>query len=135
MTWAATEQDIALARPEATQDEIELAAERASVTAFAAELPDGLDTCLGEAGQGVSGGQGQRVALARAFLAPAPLILLDEPTAHLDASAEAAVLGALRELSATGRTLVIASHHPAVRAMVDRVITIDHGRLREADTG
>lgn len=127
--------NIALARPEATRDEIELAADRASVTAFAAELPEGLDTPLGEGGQGLSGGQGQRVALARAFLAPAPLILLDEPTAHLDASAEAAVLGALRELSATGRTLVIASHHPAVRAMVDRVITIDQGRLREADAG
>ncbi|MFW5970061.1 MAG: thiol reductant ABC exporter subunit CydD [Halofilum sp. (in: g-proteobacteria)] len=126
-------ENIALARPEATQGEIELAAERAGVTAFTEELPDGLDTCLGEAGQGLSGGQGQRVALARAFLAPAPLILLDEPTAHLDASAEAAVLAALRELSATGRTLVIASHHPAVRAMVDRVVTMDDGRLREVE--
>jgi ATP-binding cassette subfamily C protein CydD len=126
-------ENIALARPEATRDEIELAAERAGVAAFTAELPDGLDTCLGEAGQGLSGGQGQRVALARAFVAPAPLILLDEPTAHLDASAEAAVLEALQQLSATGRTLIIASHHPAVRAMVDRVVRIDAGGLHEAD--
>lgn len=121
--------NIALADPDAAPAAIERAAEQAGVMAFARDLPQGLETMLGENGTGLSGGQAQRVALARAFLAPAPLLLLDEPTAHLDAAAEAAVLTALRQLATTQRTLVIASHHPSVRTMVDRVLTIEGGRL------
>lgn len=124
--------NIALARPAATRAEVRAAAERAGVTAFADNLPDGLEAPIGEGGIGLSGGQGQRIAIARAFLAEAPLLLLDEPTASLDAASEQRVLKALERLAAEGRTLVIASHHEAVRAMVDRVIVVADGSLREA---
>jgi ATP-binding cassette subfamily C protein CydD len=123
--------NIALARPTATRAEIRAAAEQAGVTAFADDLAAGLDTPIGEGGLGLSGGQGQRIAIARAFVAEAPLLLLDEPTASLDAGSEQRVLAALERLAAEGRTLVVASHHDAVRAMVDRVIAVEDGLLRE----
>ena len=80
--------NIRFARPEATDAEVEEAARSARITEFAAALPDGLDTAVGEGGYGLSGGQAQRVAIARAFLKNAPLLLLDEPTAHLDPATE-----------------------------------------------
>ncbi|WP_067560909.1 thiol reductant ABC exporter subunit CydD [Halofilum ochraceum] len=123
--------NIALARPAATGTAVRAAAEQAGVTAFTDNLPDGLETAIGEGGLGLSGGQGQRIAVARAFLAQAPLLLLDEPTASLDTASERMVLNALRHLAAEGRTLIVASHHDAVRAMVDRVIEIDAGVVRE----
>jgi len=123
--------NIALANPHASDEAIREAARLAGVTAFTDPLPGGLDTALGESGWGLSGGQGQRVAIARAFLAQAPLLLLDEPTASLDPVAEKTVLDAIATLAASGRTLVIATHHPALRARVDRVITISDGQLRE----
>ena len=82
--------NIRFARPEATEAEVDEAARAARVSEFAAALPDGLDTMVGEGGYGLSGGQAQRVAIARAFLKNAPLLLLDEPTAHLDPATEAA---------------------------------------------
>lgn len=124
--------NIALARPDASTAAIRTAAEQAGVTAFADALPAGLDSHVGEGGIGLSGGQGQRVAAARAFLAEAPLLLLDEPTASLDSASEQAVLAALQRLAGEGRTLIIASHHSAVRAMVDRVIEVTDGKLIEA---
>ena len=96
--------NIRFARPEATDDEVAEAARNARVAEFAAALPDGLDTPVGEGGYGLSGGQAQRVAIARAFLKNAPLLLLDEPTAHLDPATEAEVLDSLRRL-ALGRTV------------------------------
>src|SRR4029079_5710126 len=75
--------NIRFARPEATEEEIAVDAENGRVKEFVAALPDGLDTIVGEGGYGLSGGQAQRVAIARAFLKNAPLLLLDEPTAHL----------------------------------------------------
>jgi ATP-binding cassette subfamily C protein CydD len=111
--------NIALARPGATAAEIRRAAERAHVDAFADALPNGLDTLLGEGGLGLSGGQVQRIALARIYLRDAGLILLDEPTAHLDAELEQAVLDDLK-LYARGRTLIIATHSLAVAARMDR---------------
>ena len=104
--------NIRFARPEATDAEVEEAARIARVTEFAAALPDGLDTAVGEGGYGLSGGQAQRVAIARAFLKNAPLLLLDEPTAHLDPATEAEVLDSLRRL-ALGRTVILASHSSA----------------------
>src|SRR5690554_5014862 len=92
---------------------------------------EGLDTPLGERGAGLSGGQAQRLALARIFLADAPLVLLDEPTASLDADTEAVVITALEALARQGRTLVIATHHPALIAMAGRRLHLAEGRLEE----
>lgn len=101
--------NIALARPGANRRDIELAAEKAVVTPFAAALPQGLDTVIGEDGIGLSGGQAQRVALARLFLRDAGLILLDEPTAHLDPALETEIMSAILSF-ARGRTLIVATH-------------------------
>jgi len=111
--------NIALARPDAPRAAIRAAAERAHVATFADALPAGLDTMLGEGGLGVSGGQAQRIALARIYLRNPGLILLDEPTAHLDADLEQAVLDDLLDF-ARDRTLIIATHSMAVAARMDR---------------
>ncbi|QDZ09567.1 thiol reductant ABC exporter subunit CydD [Devosia ginsengisoli] len=111
--------NIALARPGASAGDVRHAAERAHIAPFADALPDGLDTILGEGGLGLSGGQAQRIALARIYLRDAGLILLDEPTAHLDAGLEQAVLDDLKSY-ARGRTLIIATHSLDVAARMDR---------------
>lgn len=98
------------------------------------QLPDGLDTAIGEAGVGLSGGQAQRVAIARALLSGHDLWLLDEPTSALDAATEAALLDTLFSLAeARGLTLLIASHQAAVRQHATRVLSIRDGRLEETD--
>jgi ATP-binding cassette subfamily C protein CydD len=112
---ATLRENIRFARPGATDAEIEAAARAARVTEFAASLPQGLDTLVGEGGWGLSGGQDQRVAIARAFLRDVPLLLLDEPTAHLDPGTEAEVLESLRRLC-VGRTAIVASHARAARS-------------------
>lgn len=112
-------QNIAMARPDASIAEIRLAAERANVMAFADALPQGLDTLLGEGAFGLSGGQAQRIALARIYLRDAGLILLDEPTAHLDAELEQTVLDELKR-HARGRTLIIITHSLVVAARMDK---------------
>ncbi len=119
--------NIRFARPEATDAEIEEAARNARVAEFAASLPQGLDTRVGEGGYGLSGGEAQRVAIARAFLKNAPLLLLDEPTAHLDPATEAEVLESLRRL-AIGRTVLLASHSSAAHAFGGRRLDIREGR-------
>ncbi len=119
--------NIRFARPEATDDEINTAAENARVNAFADGLPNGVDTLVGEGGYGLSGGQAQRVAIARAFLKNAPLLLLDEPTAHLDPTTEAEVLESLRRL-ALGRTVILASHSSAAHAFAGRRLDIRDGQ-------
>lgn len=120
--------NIALARPGATTADIQRAARQAHVAAFADALPDGLDTMLGEGGLGLSGGQAQRIALARIYLRDAGLILLDEPTAHLDAALEQAVLENI-SLLAYGRTLVVATHSLAVAARMDKAWRIVGDKL------
>lgn len=112
-------QNIALARPGASAADIRLAAERAHVAGFADALPQGMDTLLGDGGLGLSGGQAQRIALARIYLRDAGLVLLDEPTAHLDAALEQDVLAELK-LYAAGRTLIVATHSLSVAAQMDR---------------
>jgi ATP-binding cassette subfamily C protein CydD len=123
--------NIAFARPDATTAQIEDAARLARITEFADELPQGLDTPIGEGGFGLSGGQAQRVAIARAFLKDAPLLLLDEPTAHLDPATEADVLQSLKRLS-LGRTVVMASHSAQAHAFGGRRLDLRHGRASEA---
>jgi ATP-binding cassette subfamily C protein CydD len=125
---ASLRDNIRFARPEATAAQVEAAARAAHVTDFAAGLPQGLDTLVGEAGWGLSGGQAQRVALARAFLRDTPLVLLDEPTAHLDPGTEAEVIDSLQKLC-LGRTAIIASHSATIRARLGRVLEISGGRV------
>lgn len=118
--------NIRFARPEATDAEVEEAARNASITEFSAALPDGLGTAVGEGGYGLSGGQAQRVAIARAFLKNAPLLLLDEPTAHLDPATEGLVLDSLRRL-ALGRTVILASHSSAAHGFPGRRLDLRDG--------
>lgn len=120
--------NIAMARPGATRQEIESAAERALVTDFALGLPDGLDTLVGEDGVGLSGGQAQRIALARLFLRDPGLILLDEPTAHLDANMEQEIATNLLAY-AKGRTMVIATHSEALAARMEKAYRLTGGDL------
>ncbi len=119
--------NIRFARPEASDEEVAEAARFARVDGFAATLPLGLDTLVGEGGFGLSGGQAQRVAIARAFLKNAPLLLLDEPTAHLDPATEAEVLDSLRRLT-LGRTVILASHSAAAHAFGGRRLDLRDGR-------
>jgi ATP-binding cassette subfamily C protein CydD len=123
--------NIRFARPEATDAEVEEAARDANVTEFAAALPEGLNTAIGEGGFGLSGGQAQRVAIARAFLKNAPLLLLDEPTAHLDPATEQQVFDCLRRL-AVGRTVILASHSTAAHGFAGRRLDIREGRAVQA---
>jgi ATP-binding cassette subfamily C protein CydD len=127
-------ENIRLARPEATDAEVLRAAEAARVMAFAAKLPQGLETVVGEGGFGLSGGQAQRVALARAFLRDSPLVLLDEPTASLDPGTEAEVMEAIARLC-TGRTVIIATHSPQLMGLSGRVIELAGQRVAEQHVG
>ncbi len=126
---ATLKENIRLARPDADDAAVLAAAEAAQVMDFARDLPLGLDTLIGEGGFGLSGGQAQRVALARAFLRDTPLVLLDEPTAHLDPGTEASVLDALRRLC-VGRTAIIATHAKAARSYFGQRLEIDQGRAQ-----
>lgn len=123
--------NIALARPDAPRRDIEMAAERASMTGVIAALPDGFDTIIGEDGIGLSGGQAQRVALARLFLRDAGLILLDEPTAHLDTELEDEIVGKLLDYAA-GRTMIIATHSQSLANRMDKAWRIAGRTLVEA---
>ena len=121
--------NIALGQPGASRARIWEAIEAAQLTGLLGRLPDGLDTVLGERGWSISGGEAQRVALARAFLSDAGFVLVDEPTAHLDAATEAALIEPLARLL-RGRTALVASHSDAVLGIADRVINLDEGRIR-----
>lgn len=103
------EDNIRFAKPSASGDEVKAAVHKAHLETMINNLPQGLQTPLGEGGYGVSGGQAQRIAIARAFLKDAPLLLLDEPTSHLDPAVEADILESLKQL-AVGRTVILASH-------------------------
>lgn len=100
---------------------------------FVTRLPNGLESRLGEGGAGLSGGEAQRLMLARAFLSPAPLVLMDEPTAHLDVETEAAVSDAIAALSA-GRTRLTIAHRLRTVEAADRVLVLAGGRLVEDGT-
>ena len=91
-----------------------------------AQLPEGIDTPVGELGGALSGGERQRLGLARVFLQDAPLVLLDEPTSNLDALSEAAVLEALAANRA-GRTIVLVSHRATASTLADRTYSVDRG--------
>ncbi|MER6489590.1 ABC transporter ATP-binding protein [Streptomyces griseorubiginosus] len=122
--------NIAFARPEATEAEIRRAAEAAHVTEFADALPDGFDTLVGERGVKLSGGQRQRVALARAILRDAPILLLDEATSALDSESEILVQEALWRLM-EGRTALVVAHRLSTVAGMDQLVVLDRGRIVE----
>lgn len=123
--------NIRLGRPDASDAAVQEAARRACVLEFAAGLPQGLDTPLGSRGHGLSGGQAQRVALARLFLRDPGLILLDEPTAHLDEATQSRVLDEILAFAA-GRTLLLATHSPAVAARFARVLRVADAKVKDA---
>ena len=113
--------NVRIGRPGASEAEVEAALEAAGLTAVVRHLPHGVDTRLGDGGAGLSLGERQRLALARAFVRDAPLLVLDEPTASLDAETEAEVLDAVRRLT-EGRTALVVAHRPALAALADRVV-------------
>ncbi|WP_198506825.1 thiol reductant ABC exporter subunit CydD [Dyella ginsengisoli] len=122
--------NLRLARPDADDAQLREAARAAGAEAFIDALPQGFDTPLGERGANLSGGQVQRLALARAFLKDAPVLLLDEPTAHLDTHSQRAVLEAIERL-ARGRTVLLVTHRLHALALADHVVVLDDGRVVE----
>ena len=126
-------ENIAFARPGATEAEIHRAAEAAHVAEFVDNLPDGYETMVGERGVKLSGGQRQRVALARAILRDAPILLLDEATSALDSESEILVQQALWRLM-EGRTALVVAHRLSTVAGMDRLIVLDRGRIIEQGT-
>jgi subfamily B ATP-binding cassette protein MsbA len=122
--------NIAYARPDASEADIERAAREAAAHDFILQLPNGYETSVGEAGARLSGGQRQRIAIARAFLKDAPILLLDEATSALDTESEAQVQAALKRLMAGRATILIAHRLSTVRG-ADRIYVIDKGRIVE----
>jgi ATP-binding cassette, subfamily B, bacterial len=122
--------NIAYARPGATEAEIRAAAEAAGAAGFIDALPDGYDTDLGERGRRLSGGQRQRVAIARALLADAPVLVLDEPSTGLDAEARAALTEPFGRLMRDRTTLVI-SHDLLTVRDADQILVLDGGAVAE----
>ncbi|WP_434990249.1 thiol reductant ABC exporter subunit CydD [Xanthomonas melonis] len=121
--------NLRLADPQASDARLHAVAEAAQVMRFAAQLPDGLDTLIGERGFGLSGGEARRVALARLLLREPEVLLLDEPTAFLDPATEAELLRTLGAF-ARGRALVLATHSTAVMAWADTVIDLQGATVR-----
>ncbi len=125
-------ENVRLARPAAGDEDIEQALTSAKAWEWVRSLPEGLDTPVGEEGAAVSGGERRRIALARTFLAGAPVIVLDEPTGHLDSeTAEALIADALG--AAETRSVVLITHRPEGLDLVDQIVTLRHGRVVNVD--
>jgi len=122
--------NIRLGRPEATDEALIQAAKRARADDFIRQLPQGYHTVIGERGVGLSRGQAQRIALARAFLRDAPVLILDEPAAHLDVNLEADLQQALEELR-VGRTTIIIAHRLNSVVSVDQIVVLGQGAILE----
>jgi ATP-binding cassette, subfamily C, bacterial CydC len=119
-------ENIRLARPAATDAEIDAALRRARILDWAETLPHGLDTLVGEEGAQLSGGERQRIGVARAFLADALLLVLDEPTSHLDAELAEELVGDVLS-AADGRSVLLVTHRPEALELVDEVVVLDDG--------
>ncbi|EAP83391.1 ABC transporter transmembrane domain-containing protein [Sulfitobacter sp. EE-36] len=130
---ASARENIRFGRPDATDAEIDAAAEAAAAHGFISALPDGYDSYLGERGVMLSGGQKQRIAIARAILRDAPVLLLDEATSALDAESERAVQAAVDRLSADRTTLIVA-HRLATVKKADRIVVLEAGRIVDMGT-
>jgi ABC-type multidrug transport system fused ATPase/permease subunit len=118
--------NLRLGRPEATDAQLRAALEAAGAREVVDALPDGLRTVVGDGGRQLSAGEAQRLAIARAFVRDAPLLVLDEPTAHLDEDHAAAIDAAIARL-AVGRTTLLIVHRPALAAIADRVVRLQDG--------
>jgi ABC-type multidrug transport system fused ATPase/permease subunit len=125
--------NLRLGNPDAGEEQLERAARLAQATGFIELLPDGFETVLGERGASISGGQRQRLAIARALLRDAPILVMDEAVANLDAESEAALRDAMAEVARDRTTLLIA-HRPSTIRTADRVVVLDHGRVVETGT-
>ncbi|MBN27634.1 MAG: thiol reductant ABC exporter subunit CydD [Alteromonadaceae bacterium] len=126
--YTTIKENILLAKPNATMEEVKRAAQQAGALDFIELLPNGFDTLLGEQGEGLSGGQKQRIALARAFLKQAPILMLDEPTAHLDSATEFSVQHAINEYAKSHLVLVIA-HRLNTLKQASNIVLLDNGRI------
>lgn len=125
--------NLRLARPAASDVEIVRAAALAGADTFIRSLPQGYETPIGERGARLSAGQAQRLAIARAFLKDAPLLILDEPTSHLDPESEALIRHALRDLM-RGRTVLVVAHRLNTVKAADRIVVLERGRVVETGT-
>ncbi len=120
--------NIKIAKPEASQEEIIEAAKKASLHSFIEKFPKGYDTQVGELGDTLSGGERQRIGIARAFLHQAPLLMLDEPTSNLDSLNEGMILKALKE-ECREKTVVLVSHRQSTMKIADKVYEMENGRI------
>ena len=124
------EDNLRIAKPEATQQEIEEACRMASIHDFVMSLPEGYKTRVGALGDNLSAGEKQRLGLARAFLRGSSLILLDEPTSNVDSINEGIILKALREQKRS-RSIILVSHRESTMAVADRVYRVEKGKMHE----
>ena len=125
--------NILMGRPDATRDEVEEAARKARCHEFICALPDGYDTVVGEGGANLSGGERQRVSIARCILKDAPIVILDEVTASVDADNESAIQQAISELCA-GKTLLVLAHRLNTVRNADRILVVDDGLIVQSGT-
>jgi ABC-type multidrug transport system fused ATPase/permease subunit len=130
---ATVRENIAFARPEATQAQVERAARLAQADEFIAELPDRYETVIGERGITLSGGQRQRIAIARALILEPRVLILDDATASVDATTEARIRSGLRE-AMRGRTTIIIAHRLSTLALADELVVLDRGRIAARGT-
>jgi ABC-type multidrug transport system fused ATPase/permease subunit len=126
-------ENIAYARPDAREDEVIQAARRAGLSELVEELPEGLDTLVGERGLTLSGGQRQRVAIARALLAAPRILILDDATSSVDATTESRIKDALREVM-EGRTTFVIAHRLSTIALADEIVVLEEGRVAARGT-
>ena len=124
-------ENIRLARPEASREEVKLAAELSGVSEFVRRLPRGYDTHVGDRGTRLSGGEAQRLAISRAFLKDAPLLVMDEPTSALDPESERLITRALEHL-AQHRTVLVVAHRLGTALAADRILVLEDGRIVES---
>ena len=127
-------ENIAYARPGASEVDIIAAAQAANAHDFIHRLPQGYHTVVGERGMRLSGGERQRISIARAFLKDAPILILDEPTSSVDMKTEASILHALDRL-ARGRTTFVITHRPSALKQCDLIVRIEHGRVVAIEPG